>query len=136
MEMATEPPPIVTFRQAPGRPEFPVYELALALSKQLFTIVELTESVERFYLRDTLDKKSTAVPVAVARAMAEKDMSQRRAIYRDAHRGVTDCLAILDVLTQRGTVEPEVLDGARATATELIARLDRLGDRWRETPYP
>ncbi len=113
----------------------PVYQLALDFASQLYTIIELSESVERFFLRDTLDKKSTVIPVIISRALGTKDMSERREQYRIAHRAVTDCAAILDVLQQRGTVEPEVLDGARATAAALVAKLDRLGDRWRETEY-
>lgn len=135
--MATEPPPfIVTFRRKPEPPFVqPVYRLALDLSKQLFTIVELTESVERFHLRDTLDKRSTAIPMMIARALGEKDMAERRKHFRTAHEAVTECVAILDVLAQRGTVEPAALEQARATGGDLSSRLDRLGDRWRELPY-
>ena len=113
----------------------PVYQLALDLAQQLYVVVELSQSVERFYLRDNLDKQSTQVPVIVARAMAERDMSQRRQQFATAYRTVTDCLAILDVLAQRGTVEPEPLDKARATAAALCTKLERLSDRWRGMDY-
>ena len=140
--MATEPPPFVTFKSntpAPTetKPEGvqPVYQLALDLSKQLFTIIELTEGVERFHLRDALDKKSTAISMLVARALSTVEMTERRRLYRKAHESATECLAILDVLAQRGTVEPEPLEQARATANDLCSKLARLGDRWRELPY-
>lgn len=137
--MATEPPPFVTFKSnvRATQPEDrqPVYQLALDLSKQLYLIIELTESVERFHLRDALDKKSTAVPMIVARALGEKEMTERRKLYRQAHKAATDCMAILDVLAQRGTVEPEPLEQARTTAGDLCSKLERLGDRWRELPY-
>ena len=114
----------------------PLYKLALDLSEQLFLIVELTAAVERFHLRDKLDKSSTAIPVTVARALATKDMSDRRAFYREAHQYVTECMAILDILLKRGTIEPEPFETARATGAALCAKLDRLGDRWRETLEP
>jgi four helix bundle protein len=113
----------------------PVYQLSLDLAQELFTVVELSATVERFYLRDNLDKQSTLIPVIVARAMSERDMSQRRSQYALAHRTVTECLAILDVLSQRGTVEPEPLDKARATAQVLCNKLERMSDRWREMDY-
>jgi four helix bundle protein len=132
--MATEPPPFVTFKAKPETVQ-PVYQLALELSKQLFTIIELMEGVERFHLRDALDKKSTAISMIVARALGTQDMTHRRKLYRTAHESATECVAILDVLAQRGTVEPEPLEQARVTAGDLCSKLARLGDRWRELPY-
>lgn len=137
--MATEPPPFVKFKSTTGsktdEPVQPVYQLALDLSKQLFTIIELTEGVERFHLRDALDKKSTTIPMTVARALGTQEMTERRRLYRRAHELATESMAILDVLAQRGTVEPEPLDQARVTAGDLCSKLARLGDRWRELPY-
>lgn len=128
--MATEPPPFVRFRApATGEPDdarVPVYRLALDLSAKLFAIVNLSAGVERFYLRDQLDKKSTAVPVLVARALAIAEMPERRKLLRLARKAVTDGFVILDVLGERGTVDDAALAAARATARALIAELDAL----------
>jgi hypothetical protein len=124
--MATEPPPFVKFKNVAMPERVAVYQLALDLSKQLYTIIELTEGVERFHLRDMLDKKSTAIPMFVSRGLATADMSERRELYKKARKVLGDCTAILDMLSLRGTVEEEVLANTRATATELGAQLHAL----------
>jgi len=130
--MTTEPPPFVRFRapgdpaSKPGEDRVPVYQLALELSATLFTIVNLSAGVERFYLRDQLDKKSTAIPVLVARALATAEMPERRKVFRLARKAVTDCFVILDVLAQRGTVDDAALEATRASSLALVAQLDAL----------
>lgn len=129
--MATEPPPFVRFRSpgagaSPDDERVPVYRLALALSAKLFAIVNLAVGTERFYLRDQLDKKSTAIPVLVARALQIAEMAERRKLLRLARKAVTDGFVILDVLAERGTVDGAALEGARTAARELIAQLDAL----------
>ena len=102
-----------------------LYKLALELSARVFTVVELAE-VERYYIRDQLERKSTIVPQLVAQALARADMAARRALYVRARQMTTDCLAILDVLNERGTVEPEAVAAARAVAVAIAGQLDEL----------
>lgn len=133
MGMATDPPPFVSFRKRSDKPDLervPIYQQALELAKQVFTVVEICEGVERFYLRDALDKKSTAVATLIARALAAGNMDDRRGLYRQAHRAVVDCASMLDILQHRGTVEEEVVAAARATATALAPALEKLTIKW------
>lgn len=113
-----DPAPFITFRTE-------VYQLALDLSARVFAVIELAE-LERYFLRDQLDKKSTAIPIAIARGLATPDMTERRGLYRRARAAVTDCGAILDVLAERGTVSRTALDAARGVVGELATRLDVL----------
>ena len=129
--MGTEPPPFVKFRSAsvsttPVDDRVPVYRLALELSRQLFSVIELTEGVERIYLRDTLDKRSTTIPLLIARALSTGDMPRRRGLFENARIYATECEAILDVLGERGTLEAEVLASAITTTRELRDRLGAL----------
>lgn len=123
--MATEPPPFITFRTDRSE-RVPVYELALELSRQLFTIIELVEGVERIHLRDKLDRRSTEVPVLIAKAMATPDMARRRDLFETARIYTTECEAILDVLHQRATVEDEVITPALETSRKLRDQLAAL----------
>src|SRR5215212_8866845 len=115
--MAAPPRFAVTFR--PGRqassPEPETYQLALELTARVFTVIELAE-VERYFLRDQLDRRSTAVPVLIGQALGTAVMADRRTLYDRARRATRDCLAVLDILSQRGTVEPEALEAARSVA--------------------
>jgi four helix bundle protein len=115
----------VTFRKPP-EPEPDTYQLALEFSSRVFTVIELAEGVERYFLRDQLDRRSTSVPVLVSQGLAVSVMSDRRDVYRRARGAVRDCLAVLDILAHRGTVEPEPLEAARNIARRLIERLDSL----------
>ena len=126
-----DPPPIVTFRKRPTQsPEhdsdplaaIPVYRRALELSAALYTIVELAQD-ERYFMRDMLDKKSTAVPLAIAQAFRLEEMAARRELFRRAYNSAKDCKAILDVLGQRGTIEAEALARACHVALALIDEL-------------
>jgi hypothetical protein len=100
-----------------------VYELSLRLASDIYTVVELIAGVERFFLRDQLDRKSTVVPQLVKQALACESMVERRAVYVKARRVALDCLAVLDVLGTRGTIEAEALAIARKTAQALIDML-------------
>src|SRR5262245_31174427 len=115
----------VTFRK-PAEPEPETYQLALDFTARVFTVIELAEGVERYFLRDQLDRRSTSVPVLVAQGLGMAVMSDRRNVFRRARGATRDCLAVLDILAHRGTVEPEPLEAARAIARRLIERLDSL----------
>ena len=104
----------------------PVYQKALEFAARVFTVIELAASVERYFLRDQLDRKSTAVPQLVAQGLATDNMPQRRQLLERARRMVTDCGAILDTLGERGTVEPEALDAARVATGGLAEVLHEL----------
>ena len=120
------------FDPDPGPPshlQSELYRLALELTAKVFTVVELAE-VERYYLRDALDKKVTVIPVLISRAEATVEVPERRELFRRARKVTADCAAILDILTMRGTVEPEVLGPARTVAAALIYKLDPLLVRW------
>lgn len=118
-----------------------VYQRALDLAAAIYTVVELAEP-ERYYLRDQLDRKSTAIPVLISRALATTIPDRRRRLFQDAARLVLECSAILDVLTRRGTVEPEAVEAASGVARELVGLMAPFCDRWalgialaRELPY-
>jgi four helix bundle protein len=113
--------------RAPGAAErVPVYQQALDAAARIFTVIELAADVERYYLRDQLDRKSTAVPQLVAQGLATDNMPQRRTLLSRARRMVTDCAAILDMLGERGTVEADALAAARASVETLLATLQDL----------
>ena len=105
-----------------------LYELALELSARVFTVVELAE-VERYHLRDQLDRQSTSIPLLVARGMSTTDMKGRRELYKTALRTLTECTAVIDILGQRGTVEPEALEAARSVALRLSEKLAEVCER-------
>src|SRR5688500_7977367 len=105
-------------RMSDGEIRVEIYQLALGLSARLHTVVELAE-VERYYLRDALDKKSTAVPVLIARGLAVSG-PERREHFATARRVITDCAAILDMLRERGTIEVEALGPARTLASAML----------------
>lgn len=117
---ATEPraEPVAPLRQ--DRVE--IYQQALAFTAQVFTVIELAET-ERYHVRDQLDRKSAIVPQLIAQGLALADMTARRAIYQRAREALTDCAAILDILGERGTIEPEALTPARELAHLLIQKL-------------
>jgi hypothetical protein len=50
-------------------------------------------------------------------------MQARRALYQRAREALTDCAAILDILSERGTVEPGALEPARALGLALLEKL-------------
>ena len=113
--------------RAPGSVDrVPVYQKALDAAAKIFTVIELAADVERYFLRDQLDRKSTAVPQLVAQGLATDNMPQRRTLFERARRMVTDCAAILDMLGERGTVEAEALAAARASVADLVAALQEL----------
>jgi len=113
--------------RAPGSVDrVPVYQKALDAAAKIFTVIELAADVERYFLRDQLDRKSTAVPQLVAQGLATDNMPQRRTLFERARRMVTDCAAILDMLGERGTVEAEALAAARTSVAGLLAALQEL----------
>lgn len=126
--MADDPPSFIRFHPNGSEARVEIYQLALELANRLYTVVELAE-VERYYLRDALDKKSTAIPVLIARGLATSG-ADRREHYGVARRMVTDCAAILDMLRERGTVEAEVLGPARTLAVAMLQKLEPLLVRW------
>ena len=140
--MADTPPPFIRFKYRPTDEELPVaepepapepgvperhdridlYQQTLELAHLVFTVIELAET-ERYYLRDQLDRKSAIIPQLVAQGLATADMPARRALYQRAREALTDCAAILDILAERGTVEPEALEPTRALALVVLEKL-------------
>jgi four helix bundle protein len=126
---AAEPSPEPAAPVPPVPPVPPVlqdrvelYQQALAFAARVFTVVELAET-ERYHVRDQLDRKSAIVPQLIAQGLALADMKARRAIYQRAREALTDCAAILDILGERGTIEPEALTPPRELAHVLIQKL-------------
>ena len=137
-----DPPPFIRFKYRPADEELPaaapelhaerdapvrharidLYQQALGFASRVFTVIELAET-ERYFLRDQLDRKSAIIPQLVAQGLATADMQARRALYQRAREALTDCAAILDILSERGTVEPEALEPARALALALVEKL-------------
>jgi len=101
------------------------YQLALELAALLYKVVELAEA-ERYFLRDQLDKTSTVIPVMIAQGLATAEMHERRKLYRRARKAAVDCVAILDVLGERNTVEPQAIEAARVVAVMLAENLETL----------
>src|SRR5258705_7415340 len=124
--MAERPPGFAVNFRKPAEPVAETYQIALDFTARVFTVIELAEGVERYFLRDQLDRRSTSIPVLVSQALGTAVMTDRRAIYVRARRATRDCLAVLDILAQRGTVEPEVLAAAIAVAKALIDRCNAL----------
>ena len=112
--------------RSPNPERVPVYQKALDFAARIFTVIELAAHVERFFLRDQLDRKSTTVPQLVAQGLATDNMPERRTLLGRARRMVTDCAAILDMLAERGTVETEALEAARASTAGLSSVLQDL----------
>jgi 23S rRNA-intervening sequence protein len=104
---------------------FDVYELALELSKSVFAVIEAAE-LERFFIRDALDRKSTAVPVLVRQGLNTANMHERRIAYDRARKAALECATLLDVLGQRGTIADKLLAPAQAAATLLVDKLTPL----------
>ncbi|HEX8112455.1 MAG TPA: four helix bundle protein [Kofleriaceae bacterium] len=102
----------------------PVYRRAVELAARAHAVIERTET-ERFFLRDQLDRKSSLIPQLIAQGLAIAEMPARRALFRHARRALTDCIAILDMLVERGSAPLDAVDGtrtlARALSEELIA---------------
>jgi hypothetical protein len=124
--MADDPPAFIRFHTTEMRVE--IYQLALELAARLYTVVELAE-LERYYLRDALDKKSTAIPVLIARGLAVSG-AERREHFAHARRIVTDCAAILDTLRERGTIEAEAIGPARTLVSAMLQKLDAMTYRF------
>jgi four helix bundle protein len=112
-------------RDVTGEERIGIYQRALEFSAKIFTVVELAE-VERYFLRDRLDRRSTAIPLLVTQALATEVMADRRRLFLQAQCATRDVATLLDVLGERGTVEPEALDAARQQARLLAAELAAL----------
>jgi hypothetical protein len=63
------------------------------------------------------------VPQLIAQGLAVAAMPVRRALYLRAREALTDCAAILDMLGARRSVEPALLEPARALALALLDKL-------------
>jgi hypothetical protein len=101
----------------------PVYQLALVFTAHAHVVIDRAAEAERYFLRDQLDRKSAIVPQLIAQGLALADMPARRALYVRARQSLTDCAAILDMLGARKSVEPALLEPARALALALIDKL-------------
>src|SRR5262245_24003043 len=115
-EAAPSPEPGVAERHD----RVPVYQQALAFAARVHEVIELTAESERYFLRDQLDRKSAIIPQLVAQGLAVADMAARRALYVRAREALTDCAAILDMLSERGSVGRAAIEPARALALELL----------------
>lgn len=111
-------------RPPSNRPE--IYELAIKLSHEVESVVQRITSEERFFLRDQLDRKSTTVPQLIQQGLRCDSLVERRAVYANARRVTQDCLAVLDALGARQTVEPAALTAAQTSARTLIEALGPL----------
>jgi hypothetical protein len=101
----------------------PVYQLALVFTARVHVVIERAGEGERYFLRDQLDRKSAIVPQLIAQGLAVAAMPVRRALYLRAREALTDCAAILDMLGARRSVEPALLEPARALALALLDKL-------------
>ncbi len=103
-----------------------IYDLSVKLSSDVSSVVQRVASGERFFLRDQLDRKSTTVPQLIQQGLRCDSLVERRAVFASARRVTQDCLAVLDALGQRNTVEPAALTAAQASARALIDALGPL----------
>jgi four helix bundle protein len=97
----------------------PIYQAALELASRIYALVDRADA-ERYFLRDQLDRKSALIPQLIAQGLATADMKARRALYMRARESLTDCAALLDLLSHRATVALDDLAPARALALTLI----------------
>jgi len=118
----SEPGPRPDERAAQRHDRAAVYQEALDFAARVFVVLERAEA-ERYYLRDQLDRKSAVIPQLVAQGLATANMTLRRALYLRAREALTDCAAILDILTERRIVPPGILEPARALALALLDKL-------------
>lgn len=115
--------------KTPSRPptsRAEIYELSIAFSHEVESVVQQVATGERFFLRDQLDRKSTTVPQLIQQGLRCDSLVERRAVYANARRVAQDCLAVLDALGARHTVEPATLTAAQAAARTLIEALGPL----------
>ena len=101
------------------------YELALDFTSHIHAIVELSET-ERYHFRDTLDRKATALAVALSRATNLPVVAERRAACDKVLPVAHECAAMLDILAARQTVPADVLEPARSVLRVLIGRIEGL----------
>jgi hypothetical protein len=114
----------ITFRPQ----ERTTYELALDFTAAVHAVVELSETAERFHLRDALDRKSTALAVALSRATNLPLAADRRAACSAALPLAQDCAAMIDIFGARGTIPADVLEAPRAVIRVLIGRMEGLAN--------
>ncbi len=117
--------PKPTLELDPVEPDPPIYTMALELSSQVFLLLELAQ-MERYYLKDQLDKRTTEIAMVVKRAIGESLMADRRRLFHRARLAVTGVVSILDILDTRQSVEPQALDPARALAARMLDKLEEL----------
>ena len=125
---ATAPPaapaPVIAETADASRPR--VYQLALQLSSRVFTIVELA-AMERYFVRDRLEKLSMQLPKVLLTAVQIGTRRERTLEYVRAYTLTNEVLSIIDILGERGTVEPEPIRDAQASAIALRDLLHELG---------
>lgn len=100
-----------------------LYQLALAFTSHVYVVIELAAELERYFLRDQLDRKSAIIPQLVAQGLATAEMPVRRALFVRARQSLTDCTTILDMLAERRSVKLDAIEPARAIGLELLDRL-------------
>lgn len=103
------------------------YELALDFTTHVHTVIERAE-LERYHFRDTLDRKATAVAIALSRATNLPLAQDRRAACDKVLPVAHECAAMLDILAARNTVPPDVLEPAREVLRALIVRIEGLAN--------
>jgi len=118
--MADSSPFAIRFRKERGT--LRLYEDAIELSARIYLVIELATN-ERYFLRDQLDRKATAIPQLVAQALSTSDMAERRTLYVRARQLVIDVMAILDMLDGRRSVEPEAIATARGIGKAMLVAL-------------
>ena len=118
--MADPTPFAIRIRPDPAKRR--LYDDAIELSVRIYLVIELATN-ERYFLRDQLDRKGSAIPQLVAQALSTGDLTARRALYVRARQLVIDCMAIFDILNGRRSVEPEAIASARQVGKTLLLAL-------------
>lgn len=109
------PAPFIVFR-----PKAQPYDRALELVGLVHEIVQTATT--RFYLKDRLDRATTAVVFELRRATDEPP-TLRWKHYRAARASASEVATVLDIFTHQRAASTDLLQKAQRIAIDLLAEL-------------
>lgn len=115
------PAPFIVFRSGPKAA--PAYDRALELVRFVHEIVQTAQT--RFYLRDRLDRATTALVFELRRA-ADEPATLRWKHYRAARSSASEVATILDIFTHQRAAATDHLAKAQRIVIELLTELTPL----------
>ena len=115
------PAPFIVFRSAPKTA--PAYDRALELVGLVHEIVQTAGT--RFYLRDRLDRATTALVFGLRHA-ADEPATLRWKHYRAARSSASEVATILDIFTHQRAAATDLLVKAQRIVIDLLTELGPL----------